>query len=135
MSCTQEPRAPSPTETGSSPQPRPWKRNWHSVTVVSGAERVAVSGRLSYGLREDLRLFVTAVRAKVFASLSAMISLVLDSSFLDCWTISASFAFTRLVISRLSPVLGMCTPHAIDIEQFARVVDAIPSAPDVRRAF
>jgi len=25
-------------------------------------------------------------------------------------------------------VLGMCTPHAIDIEQFARVVDAIPSA-------
>jgi hypothetical protein len=26
---------------------------------------------------------------------------------LDCWTISASFAFTRLVISSLSPVLGM----------------------------
>jgi hypothetical protein len=29
---------------------------------------------------------------------------------LDCWTISASFAFTRFVISRRSPVLGMCPP-------------------------
>jgi hypothetical protein len=58
------------------------------------------------------------MRAKFFASVSAVLSLVLDTSFLDCWTISASFAFTRLVISRLSPVLGMCSPHDIDVEQF-----------------
>lgn len=66
-----------------------------------------------YGLVEDLRLFVPAVRAKFFASASAVISRVLDTSFLDCWTISASFAFTRLVISRLSPVFGMCPPCEI----------------------
>ena len=66
---------------------------------------------LRYGLREDLRLFVPVVRAKFFASVSAVISLVLDTSCLDCWTISASFAFTRLVISRLSPVLGMVPPY------------------------
>ncbi len=45
-----------------------------SVTVVE----------LCYGLREDLRLFVPVVRAKFFASVSAVISLVLDTSFLDC---------------------------------------------------
>jgi hypothetical protein len=93
-------------------------------------------GRLRYGLREDLRLFVPVVRAKFFASVSAVISLVLDTSFFDCWTISASFAFTRLVISRLSPVLGMFPPYEIDVEQFSlRAVDATPSAPEVQLAF
>ena len=66
---------------------------------------------LSYGLREDLRFFVSVVRARFFVSVWAVISLVLDTSFLDRWTISASFAFTRLVISRLSPVFGMCPPY------------------------
>jgi hypothetical protein len=55
---------------------------------------------------------------------------------LDCWTISASFAFTRLVISLLSPVLGMCPPYEIGVEPFAlRTVEATPSAPEVRLAF
>ena len=58
-----------------------------------------------------------------FASVSAVISLVLDTSFLDCWTISASFAFTRLVISRLSPVLGMFPLRQIDVEQFGLQAD------------
>lgn|SRR5512140_958392 len=80
---------------------------------------VAVSGRLRYGLREDLRLFVPAARAKFFTSASAVISLVVDTSFFDCWTISASFAFTRLVISRLSPVLGMFPPHERDVQRLA----------------
>jgi hypothetical protein len=76
------------------------------------------------------------VRAKFFASVSAVLSLVLDTSFLDCWTISASCVFTRLVISRLSPVLGMFPPYELDIEHFAlRAVDAIPSAPEVQLAF
>ena len=68
---------------------------------------------MRYGLREDFRLFVPAVRAKFFASVSAVLSLVLDTSFLDCWTICSSFAFTRLVISRLSLVLGMFSPYEI----------------------
>ena len=84
--------------------------------------------RLSYGLREDLRLFVPVVRAEFFASVSAVISLVLDTSFFDCWIISASFAFTRLVISLLSPVLGMCPPYEIGVERFAlRAVNVTPS--------
>ena len=78
---------------------------------------MAVFGRLRYRVREDLRLFVPALHAKFFASASAVISLVLDTSFLDCWTISASFAFTRLVISRLSPVLGMFPLRQINVEQ------------------
>jgi hypothetical protein len=54
---------------------------------------------------------------------------------LDCWTISASLAFTRLAISRLSPVLGIYPPYEIGVERFAlRAVDAIPSAPGVRLA-
>jgi hypothetical protein len=44
---------------------------------------------------------------------------------LDCWTISASFAFTRLVISRLSPVSGMFPPYEIDIERGALICLAI----------
>jgi hypothetical protein len=56
------------------------------------------------------RLFVPLVRAKFFASVPAVVSRVLDTSFLDCWTISASFAFTRLVISRLPPVSGIFPP-------------------------
>ena len=80
---------------------------------------VAVSGGLRYRLREDFRLFVPVLRDKFFASVSAVTSRVLDTSFLDCWIISASFAFTRLLISRLSQVLGMFPPHEIDIEQFA----------------
>lgn len=75
----------------------------------------AVPG-LCYGVRESLRLFVPVLRARFFASVSAVFSLVLETSFLDCWTISASFAFTRLVISRLSPVLGMHPPYELRIQ-------------------
>ena len=35
----------------------------------------------------------------------------------------ASFAFTRLVISRLSPVLGMFSLHEINVEQFGLKAD------------
>ena len=91
---------------------------------------------MSYGLREDLHLFVPVVRAEFFASVSAVISLVLDTSFFDCWTISASFAFTRLVISLLSPVLGMCPLYETGVERFALLaVNVTPSAPEGRLAF
>ena len=66
--------------------------------------RVSVPDRMRHRVREDFRLFFPVLRARFFASASAVISLVLDTSFFDCWTISASFAFPRLVISRLSPV-------------------------------
>ena len=83
-------------------------------------------------MREDLRLFVLVVRTRFFASVSALISLVRDTSFLDCCTISASFAFTRCVISRLSLVLGICPPYEIGVEPFAlRAADAIPNALEV----
>jgi hypothetical protein len=107
-------------------------RAFHRV----GVRALELPPRADYELRDDLRLFVPAVRAKFFASVSAVISLVLDTRFLDCWTISASFAFTRLVISRLSPVLGMCPPCEMTADQFAlRTADATPSAPEVRFAF
>jgi hypothetical protein len=107
-------------------------RAFHRV----GVRALELPPRADYELRDDLRLFVPAVRAKFFASVSAVISLVLDTRFFDCWTISASFAFTRLVISRLSPVLGMCPPCEMTADQFAlRTADATPSAPEVRFAF
>jgi hypothetical protein len=84
---------------------------------------VAVSGRLRYRLPEDPCLLVPVQRAKFLAFVSAVISLVLDTSFLDCWTISASFAFTRLVISRLSPVLGMFSLYEINVKQFGLQAD------------
>jgi hypothetical protein len=92
---------------------------------------------LGYGLREDPRLFVPVLRAKFLAFVSAVISLVLDTSFLDCWTISASFAFTRLVISRLSPVLGMFPPYEeVDVEHVAlRRRIPILIAPEFQLAF
>ena len=81
-------------------------------------------------------MFVPVVRAKFFTSVSAVISFVLDTNFFEWWTISASFAFTRLVISRLSLVFGMCPPYEIDAEQYdLRAATAIPSAPEGRLAF
>jgi hypothetical protein len=51
-----------------------------------------------------------ASRALLFSSVVAESCLVRDTNVFDSWTTSASFAFTRLVISRLSPVFGMCHP-------------------------
>jgi hypothetical protein len=51
-----------------------------------------------------------AFRALFFAPELAEFCLVLDTSFLDSATVSASLALTRLVISRLSPVSGMLSP-------------------------
>ena len=53
---------------------------------------------------------VSASRVLLFASEVAESCLVRDTSFVDSRTISASFAFTRRVISRLSPVFGILHP-------------------------
>ena len=55
---------------------------------------------------------VSASRALLFASVVAERCLVRDTNFFDSWTTSASFAFTRLVISRLSPVFGIYHPSS-----------------------
>jgi hypothetical protein len=60
-------------------------------------------------LRRSL-FFALALRALVLVSELAVSCRVLDTSCFDSWTVSASLAFTRRVISRLSPVFGMIDP-------------------------
>jgi hypothetical protein len=61
---------------------------------------------------EDRTFLVSALRIMFFSSVLADCCFVLDTSFFDSRTVSASFAFTRLVISRLSPVFGIFPPSA-----------------------
>jgi hypothetical protein len=81
-------------------------------------------------------LFVPAERALFLASASAVSSFVLDASFLDSCATSASFAFTRLLISRLSPVSGMFSPsESISLRASMIPVERVRAKPAGLRSF
>jgi hypothetical protein len=81
------------------------------VGGLAGTGCASPDSHLVLDSRAPARFFlVSPIRVLFFASVVAESCLVLDTKFFNSWTISASFALTRLLISRLSPVSGIMSP-------------------------